>query len=512
VIIGGGYNRRDLTDMWTYDVAADRWQRLTGEVPTGFYISADIAPAERTIVLVTNTQTLGDRTSCNILYPVRTTYAYRIAVARLAGAADLPRSHEPTPKRDPADLEGMEPDTARRQAQETRLKSLRDNEWVLLADPGRAAPARTWGSATFDTDRGRILYWGGGHCGYEGNDFDAYDVAEHTWLGDPAPDYPERLWNHGVRLAGMTFDGRPWTDHGRKIYAYDPVGKKVIMVPRFRLTTGYEPDWMRSYPTEDLAAPDALVQAPSSYRKAITYSYDPSTREWTVIGPGPAGVDALVTTRHGVMGVNVDWPGRENDAGYQFPWDPSHPPSDNAIFLLRGARWERLSKGQPSPQNLFEMTSMAYDSKRDQVVLHGGGKRRDELWVFDMKTRAWRNMQARVASPVGTNPPGCTRESVYIPGEDVVLIIGDGGRTWEYSPAENAWRRVDLDVSGGEDLFRTTGQNRAVVYDPKRDLVYLILGPGGNEGIPAMAVTRLGKAVVFALRYRRAAARSATGR
>ncbi|HET9321244.1 MAG TPA: hypothetical protein VFO27_15760 [Bryobacteraceae bacterium] len=185
------------------------------------------------------------------------------------------------------------------------------------------------------------------------------------------------------------------------------------------------------------------MQTPSSYRKAITYSYDPSTREWNVIGPGPAGVDALVTTRHGVMGVNVNWPRRENDAGYQFPRDPAQP-SDNAIFLLRGARWERLSKGQPSPQNLFEMTSMAYDSKRDQVVLHGGGKRRDEPWVFDTKTLAWRNMQAKVASPAGTNPPGCTRESVYIRGEDVVLIIGDGGRTWEYSPAENAWRQEFL--------------------------------------------------------------------
>ena len=124
MVSGGGYNRRDLTDMWAYDAAADRWQRLNGEVPTGFYISADIAPAERTIVLVTNTQTPGDRTSCNILYPVRTTYTYRIAAARLAAAGDPPRSHEPMPKRDPADLQGMEPDTARRQAQEARLKNL----------------------------------------------------------------------------------------------------------------------------------------------------------------------------------------------------------------------------------------------------------------------------------------------------------------------------------------------------------------------------------------------------
>ena len=30
------------------------------------------------------------------------------------------------------------------------------NQWVALADPGRAAPVRTWGSATFDSDRGQI--------------------------------------------------------------------------------------------------------------------------------------------------------------------------------------------------------------------------------------------------------------------------------------------------------------------------------------------------------------------
>ena len=123
------------------------------------------------------------------------------------------------------------------------------NRWVALAEPGRAAPTRTWGSATFDTARGRILYWGGGHCGYEGSDVDQYDVAANTWLAEPEPPpYPERLWNHGVRPAGVTFDGQPWMDHGRRIYAYDPAGDRLVMVRSIRLTSGYEPAWMRSYP------------------------------------------------------------------------------------------------------------------------------------------------------------------------------------------------------------------------------------------------------------------------
>src|SRR5207249_4664368 len=52
VIVGGGHNRRDLTDMWAYDAGRDRWQRLAGDVPVGFYLSADLDPERRLIVLI----------------------------------------------------------------------------------------------------------------------------------------------------------------------------------------------------------------------------------------------------------------------------------------------------------------------------------------------------------------------------------------------------------------------------------------------------------------------------
>ncbi len=66
VIIGGGYNLKGLTDMWAYDPAGDRWKRLRGEVPTGFYLSADIAPEKRIIVLITSTRRPGRTMGCNI--------------------------------------------------------------------------------------------------------------------------------------------------------------------------------------------------------------------------------------------------------------------------------------------------------------------------------------------------------------------------------------------------------------------------------------------------------------
>ena len=215
--------------MWAYDAGRDRWQRLAGEVPAGFYISGDIAPEERLILLTANRRRPDLRMNCNTLYPVRATYGYRIEPRTMVLKADRAQAHRAMPKRDPAEMQGSGPDAKREAAQAARLRDLPVNRWVHLAEPGRVAPLRTWGSATFDSDRGQILIWGGGHCGYGGSDVDAYGVDGHTWRGEPEPEHPGRSWDKGVSLAGVTFDGNPWNEHGRKIYAYDPVSGKMIM-------------------------------------------------------------------------------------------------------------------------------------------------------------------------------------------------------------------------------------------------------------------------------------------
>ena len=512
VIIGGGYNRHDLADMWAYDAAQDRWQRVAGDVPTGFYLTADLDPRGRLILLVTSTRKPGDSMSCNILHPVRTTYGYRIDQKSIGIENPAVQLQASMPKRVPPEKANVALESARRQAQEKRLASLPENQWVLLADPGRMAPTRTWGSATFDANRGRILYWGGEHCGYEGNDVDAYDVAAHTWRSsEAAPEYPERLWNHGVRLAGVTFQGNPWTVHGRKMYAYDAVSRKLIMTRPIRVTTGYDPPPLRLFPivltAEYQSARDALVNPPSSYVKHVTWTYDPDTSKWELLGSTPKGVDTLVTTRHGVMGVNVDWPSRLDDAGYLLPWSPSQPAEDKAIYLLDVAnrQWKRLSQGQPSPQNLYEQTSLVYGSKHDQVILHGAGKNREELWIFEMATRRWKNMLPRVVTPAGGGPPVCSREAVYIPEEDVFLTYGGSAsesqplsEMWVYEISQNIWRRVEIGWGTGAGAFREANQNRAMVYDPQHKVVLLVLGTSGDEGT----------ASVYALRFRTRAAQN----
>jgi hypothetical protein len=487
VIVGGGYSRRDLTDMWAYDAGDDRWRRLEGVVPTGFYLTADIAPEKRLIVLVTNTQRPGDRMTCNVLYPVRTTYGLRIEKDALARTATVATAAQAPIVKQPPRGASLQPAVP---------KAMAPNRWVLLREPTPAAPVRTWGSATFDTDRGEVLYWGGGHCGYGGNDVDAYDPAANRWrAADAAPEFPQRAWDKGVRLAGVTFRGAPWTDHGRRIYAYDPVSHGMIMARGIRLTTGYDPETLRDYPAKRTAAEDALVNPPSSYVRYATFTY--TSGQWSLLCPAPAGLDTLVTTPRGVMGINVDWPSRLNDAGYLLPWSAGQAPRDTAVHLLSvaGKRWTRLDEPQASPQNLYELTSLAYDTRRDRLMLHGGGQRRDELWTFDPRSRRWRNMRPRVFAPPGAPAPECSREAVYLPREDVFLTCGPAPENravlavWAYSPGENVWRRADVTFAGATPRSAAS-QNRAMVYDPKRDLVLLVIG--GDQG----------QAAVYGMRYR----------
>ena len=130
------------------------------------------------------------------------------------------------------------------------------------------------------------------------------------------------------------------------------------------------------------------------------------------------------------------------------------------------------------------MTSLAYDSRRDRLVLQGGGAKRDELWTFDMRSHQWHNMHPKTS---GAAPPACSREAVYLPKEDVFLTYENG--VWTWNASENAWHAVQVPFDSKPES--TVGQNRAVVYDPKRGVVLLVLGAGGDDGL----------ARVYALRY-----------
>jgi hypothetical protein len=492
VIIGGGYNREDLTDMWAYDAAAERWMKLKGKAPAGWHVTADLMPRENLIVLTTAAKPTGDRMSCNEVYPVRTTWAFKVRREGLVDSGIEPRAQQSMPKRPIGEATGgTRPDPVRADRQAERIRDMPANQWVLFDGAGRTGVLRTWGSCSFDSDKGRIIYWGGGHCGYGGSDYDLYDVEQNTWIASPkVAEYPERAWDRGVNAAGVTFRGVPFVRHGRKVYAYDPVSKFIINTKTILLTAGYEPELLREVEPRnpDLGAGEAFTR--SSYRKWVTTTHDPSTERTELLCSGVPGLDLTVTTPHGVMGVDHYWDIVEEKVRTNAP---------NSVYLLDVARreWRKLPNPGPWPQNLYEMTSLVYDSKRDQLILHGGGPQRDELWIYRLPGTKWEKVLPRFDKSADGKPPVCRREAVYIPEGDVMLTAGarDGDRgSWLYAyhVGENRWYRLKTAPPPGRRPSDVTGQNRAWAYDPRHGLVFMVLGVSDSD---------VGRAEVFALRY-----------
>ncbi len=494
IIAGGGYNRNDLSDMWGYDVATDSWLKLQGTVPAGWYTTADIIPDKSTIVLMTATKRPGDTKGCNEIYPVRTTYGYRIKKKNLwNNDAPLPKQENLLKRPVEEALAGTRPDRARYEAQMEKINNMPVNQWVKFDNPGRYAPLRTWGSCSFDVNSSRILYWGGGHCGYGGNDYDFYDVEQNTWTPSPvvAP-YPERNWDKsgGVYPAGLMLDGTPFMRHGRKAYAWDPLSNLAINMKYVYLTAGYEPEWLNDYPPVDPDFGSGEDFNFSGYSKWTTWTYDEQKENWEILCPALPGLDLLVSTPYGVMGVNYFWRmANSSERPDMTVWNDK-PMVDNSVFLLDvpGKEWKKLTKAGPWPQNLYEYTSLVYDSKRDQLILHGGGLNRDELWRFPLNTGRWEKLEPLFSAGTDGYPViGCSREAVYLPDDDVFFTVGKPSDDttepgfWAFRIENNTWYKLDLMPPEGWTLDDMKRANRAWAYDPKHDIVFMVLGESNTS-------------------------------
>jgi hypothetical protein len=478
--------------------------KLKGEVPVGFYVTADLMPEQNLIVLTTSTKREGDRMRCNEIYPVRTTYAFQVRREGIVDESGKPQRQQRIPKRSRTEATaGTAPDADRRRKQLERIRNMPPNEWVLLDNPGRVASLRTWGSCSFDTDKGRIIYWGGGHCGYGGNDYDFYDVEENTWIPSPlAGGYPERNWDKsgGVYPGGLMISGAPFMRHGRKCYAYDPVSRSIVNMKYIFLTAGYEPDILKGFwPVKpDFGSGENFKQ--SGYTKWVTWMYEPERERWSILGPTLPGLDLLVTTPAGVMGVDYNWGAVNSKERPDLVEFEGQTMVDNSVYRLdvKDRQWRKLTKTGPWPQNLYEMTALVHDSKRDQLILHGGGPNRDELWKFELSGARWEKIEAEFAPGTGEKAPACGREAVFVPEADVMLTAGrpagskQAPAIYAYHVAENRWYKPEIPVPPGKGVNDLAGQNRAWAFDPRHNLILMILGERVGDD---------SRAQVFALRY-----------
>jgi len=419
--------------LWTYDVKEDQWQRLAegGPIPGDDWWFPNPAAANGDDIVValfkdakTGLSTCAARMDVTRIDKEGTA---KLGVAPLAETpyghfADAPQWYEKSaPPPDPA-------------AEEEWFRKLPANTWTLRQSPNwpkiEYGGSRCWGTCAFDTDRGQLLHFGGGHGTYDGNDVLHYSIRANRYYIGHRPEHTLNFAPNGCGIPALkSYQNRPFMScHTYHSYAYDPTLRNMVFFgtkTEDKLCT-YDPlagDW------------DLALNAPFA-KNGFTLN-----RWMFKCAPTPKGV-VVWTTEEGLWRVNA--------AGAT---------CEKLPFKVGGVGWDD--------------PGLTYDSKRERLLLFSAGFK-GKIQACDLG-----GGEAKMLEPAGmAGAAAASREVVYLPEHDAVLLAArpaakpDGKPRWLlYDCAKNAWLAVHLpgpDPLGKESFNVSLG----LMYDPDRKLVW----------------------------------------
>jgi len=423
-----------LKETWVYDVAENTWTAIDGDLRLEGYRWQTAAGSRRhgVVFLVA-------------FGPERRTYALRHDPA--APPADLAGARSGTiawkyPEQKLSLEAAPKPDRA---AHAEFLASLPLNQFIDARPPGMLI-SKTWSTAVIDTDRSEVIYTGGGHSGYSGNDFARYSIAENRWTLDFPPRFPPFLEGTNAGIFGWSYGMIPFSQHTYLWYGYDPVSKTVVYLARPSLFDGVEvrlgddPNDVFVYQTEKHGYASWVYDSAGKRMHRPSFGR-PFANPWhlAVVGT-PQGLYAVCEGKlyHGTVdgeSGNVDWK----------LIDPEFPPPTDEI------RYH------------YEFQPVLYDERRERLVQLKGDDSRVDVYARPLAPDGkWKQIEVEGKAAIG-------REAVYIARHDAILWLGDRQL---FALDCEAGRMGQLDVELPEGRYT---HECAMVYDPGHDVCVALI-------------------------------------
>ncbi len=419
-----------IKETWIYDVPENSWIPIHADLdlPHFRWLSATPHENENTVLMLA-------------FGPERRTYALR---------------HDPSAP--PAELPGAPPGTVAWKYPEQKaslesapapdpelhakfLNNLPPNTFVDAKPPGMLI-SKTWSTAAIDTDRSEILYHGGGHSGYSGNDFARYSIANNRWSLDAPPRFPPFLEGTNAGIFGWSYGMVPFSQHTYLWYCYDPTSKSLVYLARPSIPDGW--DIRIGGPTfsyrEDTHGYASWIYHSAS-KKMLPPSFGrPFKNPWHLALCGtPTGVFAACDNnlyRGTVSDAKIDWTLIDGD----FPQP-------------RGAAIKYHYEFQP----------LLHDSKRNRLIQLKGDSSRVDVFARPIADPAtWTQLETAGSAAID-------REAVYIEKHDTILWLGDR-QLFSYDCSNNRMAEIPMDLPDGSYSYEC-----AFLYDPTHDLCVALI-------------------------------------
>ena len=330
------------------------------------------------------------------------------------------------------------------EAQARRLAALPPNTFANARPPGLLI-SKTWSSAVLDSDRSEVVYVGGGHSGYSGNDFARYRIADNRWSLDFPPRFPPFLESTNAGIFGWSYGLLPFSQHTYLWYCYDPASKTVVYLARpsifdgLTIQLGDDPGHAFVYKAKTHGYASWVYDSAAKTMRPPSFGR-PFANPWHLALVGtPRGVHALCKGKLYHAAVT-------RETGH-VAWrlvDPHFPKPRQAIKYH------------------YEFQPLLHDTRRDRlVVLKGDATRVDVYARPQAPDGTWQQLDTRGAAAIG-------REAVYIPRHDTVLWLGS--KLFALDCASS--RMGELAVELPKGLYT---HECAMVYDARHDVCVALI-------------------------------------
>jgi len=430
--------RYSLGAAWTYDAAANEWTPLKGRLPSKHmeWISCDYSPRHDAVLLAA---------------PGVGTGVYRLDPA--TATDDDPKRRGVPPgtwvfnSRSAGQMKSIlgapPPD---RTATEKALTDLPVNTVIDSRYPGILV-SKTWSTAVIDSDRGVVLYTGGGHSGYKGNDIALYDLGTNRWSFQAPPSFMPFLYNYNGALFGWGYGFRPTSQHTYRWYCYDPASRTMVYCPRHLgirngMTVLLDDDPAKAFMYDRKTHGDfTWIYGPAGNRLYRPVPGRPFGNSWSLALVGtPKGVFAKAGRALYLGAVTVE--GRKADI-----------------------RWTLVDSSGPAVPKGYggEFQPLIYDSKRKRLLYLVGGKDvAVRVYEHPLEAGAWRLLET-------TGPTRNSREVVYDTANDCLISMPARG-LMVMDCTTNEWHRLDVTMPKG-----SYGTECALVYDPVHEVCVMLI-------------------------------------
>jgi hypothetical protein len=421
-------------ETWIYDTTKKEWTGVNSDLKLSGYRWMTAAGSQRHGVVF-----------MAAFGPERRTYAFRYDAS--AQPAELPGAKPDTVAwKYPEQKQSLEnapaPDL---KAHAEFLRSLPANEFVNARPPGMLI-SKTWSTAVIDTDRSEVIYTGGGHSGYSGNDFARYSIKANRWSLDFPPRFPPFLESTNAGIFGWSYGMLPFSQHTYLWYCYDPLSKTVVYLARPSLFDGL----------------DVLIED------------DPKT------------VFTYNAREHGYASWVYDSEGktmRKPSFGRSFanPWHLSLVGTPRGVYamcnnkLYHGdvtretgrVQWRLVDSDFPKPLKAikyhYEFQPVVYDNQNNRLIQLKGDRDRIDVYARSLDDDdKWQQLDTKGSAAIG-------REAVYIPRHQTVLWLADKQL---FALDCRTMRMAQVDIELPDGLYT---HECAMVYDPTHDLCIALI-------------------------------------